>query len=155
MKLKLAAAALLACAAFSASADDQTVNITAGTTYQFLADTNVLAGGDDVITFAGLANGWYQAYVTYSGNFVDITSASLNGQAPVSITSSVPLSTGAFAITDSSPFTLHLWGTSSGNGLAKYSGQVTVFPVPEPETYAMMLGGLALLGALAPRKKRS
>jgi hypothetical protein len=32
---------------------------------------------------------------------------------------------------------------------------VTVFPVPEPETYAMMLGGLALLGAIARRKKRS
>lgn len=39
--------------------------------------------------------------------------------------------------------------------LVSYSGVLTVLavtPVPEPETYGMMLGGLALLGAVARRK---
>ena len=39
--------------------------------------------------------------------------------------------------------------------LVSYSGVLTVLPasaVPEPETYGMMLGGLALLGVVARRK---
>jgi hypothetical protein len=28
-------------------------------------------------------------------------------------------------------------------------------PVPEPETYAMLLGGLALIGAIARRRRRA
>ena len=47
----------------------------------------------------------------------------------------------------------------SANGLANTSrGQVTQFdvtPVPEPETYAMMLAGLGLLGFVARRRKQS
>lgn len=37
---------------------------------------------------------------------------------------------------------------------AVYSASLAVTPVPEPATYAMMLGGLALVGALARRRKQ-
>lgn len=40
---------------------------------------------------------------------------------------------------------------------ASYSGSVTVNPIaaiPEPETYALMLGGLAMLSAWAKRRRR-
>lgn len=43
-------------------------------------------------------------------------------------------------------------GTSDSLGTSLDA--VSVSPVPEPETYAMMLGGLALLGAAMKRKQR-
>jgi hypothetical protein len=52
------------------------------------------------------------------------------------------------------------WSSSNGNGWDKGSDlNVQVFgsaiaPVPEPETYAMMLAGLGLLGVVARRRKQ-
>lgn len=49
--------------------------------------------------------------------------------------------------------TLTIVGTLSNGG--SYGGDINVLlaPVPEPETYAMMLGGLGLLGFMARRRK--
>ena len=58
-------------------------------------------------------------------------------------------------------YTLALTGsiapTASGNkgDLSLSWANATVTPVPEPETYAMMLGGLGLLSLLARRKKNT
>lgn len=52
-------------------------------------------------------------------------------------------------------FVVTNWAQNGGNptGLrVEFTGS-TVTPVPEPETYAMMLGGLALVGAIARRRK--
>lgn len=52
-------------------------------------------------------------------------------------------------------FVVTNWAQNGGNptGLrVEFTGS-TVTPVPEPETYAMLLGGLALLGAIARRRK--
>jgi hypothetical protein len=47
------------------------------------------------------------------------------------------------------------YGFTAGNGLATDGHMVTsAVPVPEPETYAMMLAGLGLLGFVARRKKQ-
>ena len=40
----------------------------------------------------------------------------------------------------------------SGEG-ASFGGAIMLAPVPEPETYGMMLGGLGILGFLARRRK--
>ena len=52
-------------------------------------------------------------------------------------------------------FVVTNWAQNSGNptGLRVEFTNSTVAPVPEPETYAMMLGGLALVGAIARRRK--
>ena len=52
------------------------------------------------------------------------------------------------------PLTLTVSGiVSSGGG--SYGGNINVLAVPEPETYAMMLGGLGLLGFMARRRKKN
>ena len=47
----------------------------------------------------------------------------------------------------------------SGVGNGKFGGQyvfaVTTLPVPEPESYAMLLAGLGVMGAIAVRRKKS
>ncbi|WP_317205306.1 FxDxF family PEP-CTERM protein [Janthinobacterium sp.] len=47
---------------------------------------------------------------------------------------------------------LKVEGNVIGNGGGTYGGDLTVSAVPEPETYAMLLAGLGLLGFAARRK---
>ena len=53
------------------------------------------------------------------------------------------------------PLVLTVMGNAGSGG--SYAGvlNVTLAPVPEPETYAMLLGGLGLLGVMARRRKQS
>jgi hypothetical protein len=44
-------------------------------------------------------------------------------------------------------------GNLVGSTAASFGGAVMLAPVPEPETYGMLLGGLGLLGFLARRRK--
>jgi len=48
---------------------------------------------------------------------------------------------------------LKVSGTMVSNTGASFGGAVMLNPVPEPETYGMMLGGLGVLGLLARRRK--
>lgn len=48
---------------------------------------------------------------------------------------------------------LQVSGKVMGNKGGTYSGDMTLLPVPEPETYGMMLAGLGLLGFMARRKR--
>jgi hypothetical protein len=55
--------------------------------------------------------------------------------------------------------TENLFGTNSTRKSVQYSGylsdvSVTVSPIPEPETYAMLLAGLGLLGLTARRRRQ-
>lgn len=49
---------------------------------------------------------------------------------------------------------LEVSGEVVGSGMTKYYGSLALAPVPEPETYAMMLGGLGLLAVAARRRKQ-
>jgi hypothetical protein len=48
---------------------------------------------------------------------------------------------------------LQVSGTVVSNQAASFSGQLALNPVPEPETYGMMLAGLGVLGFMARRRK--
>ena len=49
---------------------------------------------------------------------------------------------------------LHFTGMVNGAG-GQYSAAINAVPVPEPETYAMMLAGLGALGFLAHRRRNA
>ena len=91
--------------------------------------------------------------------------------APWTVSNSLTLSSPAALAAFTGPGTYHAlltgWSTadSSGTGNATYNPIVQMdgyakvtytyetAPVPEPETYAMLLGGLALMGVVARRRK--
>jgi hypothetical protein len=158
MKLKLVAGSIFLVTAFSASAADQAFNIVPNLTFDFngmaLPGNGLLSGGSDVLTFTGIPAGTYDAVLSYSANYVNITSAWLNGNAPDAMLSGVNTSLGSFDVIGNSPFTLTLNGTAGTSPLAAYSGHITITPVPEPASYAMLLLGIGLLAFTARRKSQ-
>jgi hypothetical protein len=77
---------------------------------------------------------------------------------------SVTLYDSTFALigSDSSPGTFSFTGLAAGDyfltyagvGAGSYGGTLEVTPVPEPETYALMLAGLGMIGFMAARRSR-
>jgi hypothetical protein len=148
MKSRWIAAALAVCSSF-ALASDQVVSFSDGAA-SFGSVGVVLDGGDDVISFSGLDAGFYNFSLTLSGQYLDLSAAMLNGVAGTII------DTGRWTFVgidgDSAPsFVLSLSGVASARAL--YSGELTVTPVPESSSYALMLAGLSAVGFLAIRRR--
>lgn len=82
---------------------------------------------------------------------VHFSSANLNGN-NLTISNGIPVSTAGITLPSiSGPLVLTVTGTSGGGS---YAGVMNVtMAVPEPETYGMMLAGLALVGVVARRKQ--
>lgn len=172
MKLKnLVCATMLAASSAAMAAAPQgpgTVTLT-NTSSNFwsasIGDTPALGAFTDVFTFTPSVTAGSTAYgslvnTSFFGlSNISFTSAYLNSTSL--ITSSLPVGfvTYNFATllpsTFSGPLTLTVNGINTGGG--SYGGDinVTMAPVPEPATYGMLLGGLALLGFAASRKKNS
>ncbi|MCE3604497.1 FxDxF family PEP-CTERM protein [Massilia sp. P8910] len=51
-------------------------------------------------------------------------------------------------------YTIQVKGSILSNSSGRYSTNIALAPVPEPETYAMMLAGLGLLGFTARRRNK-
>lgn len=117
-------------------------------------------GGTDTITFQGMSGNWKAGQYYVELNFMEQVSGSPTTN-PITVTSAtlnaIPVSYMAnrsFDIdgTSQPPFTLTINGYSNVPNTG-YHGSISVTAVPEPETYAMLLAGLGLMGAIARRRK--
>jgi len=151
MNLKtLALAAGMACAAAPAFAGDQVIDLSSGQA-SFIGSATVLDGGDDLITFVNLAAGTYDFVFTLSSQYISGLAATIGGQS-ANVNSFGVASFAYLESTGDAPFTLSLSGLAGKN--AAYSGELSVTPVPEPQTYALLLAGLGVIGLLSRRRRR-
>ena len=160
MKLKFIAAGILAAASFSASAATYDLGILDPTgsdtlsaiTTKFAANSVV----DDFWTFklvtpSSTSFGALQTFSVVEGAIKDF-SATLLGYGNLTYTAATGIQSlswdGQLA---AGSYTVHVTGLT-GLKNAAYLGSVSALPVPEPETYGMLLGGLALVGFAARRR---
>ncbi|MFC5458853.1 FxDxF family PEP-CTERM protein [Massilia niabensis] len=91
---------------------------------------------------------------------LDITGISLFDDANALVASGTSIRTGATDVwsirgnaLDAGSYYLRVNGNIVSDDGASFGGAVMLMPVPEPEAYGMMLGGLGILGFLARRRK--
>jgi hypothetical protein len=164
MKLKsVVATAVLAAASFSASATAYDLGILDPNGFDTLYSSSIKLGANaainDTWSFTLLAPSSAsflasQTFAVAEGAITDFTAVLNNtsfglttGAGSQTLSWNGPLTAGTYSVS--------ITGTTGLAG-ARYGASVSAIPapVPEPETYAMMLGGLALLGAVARRKAK-
>lgn len=116
----------------------------------------VTARGSNTYTFTfdGLVTGIYDVVGSFSGYNFNVTGATFNGSV-LDTANLGNFSFGSITYNGTSPFVLSITGTRVNNNAAGFSGSLAVSPVPEPESIAMMLAGLGVIGAVVRRRNRA
>ena len=156
MSWKNIAVAAAAAAAFAASiapamAADQALTLVGGNA-SFVGTAPLLDGGDDIISFLGLAPGAYMFDFSLSSQYANISSVTVNGQSATQVALGVFQFFGLSSV-NSSPFMTIINGSGGAN--AAYSGEMHATAVPAPESYAMMLAGLVGIAGFVHRRRRT
>jgi hypothetical protein len=110
------------------------------------------------VTFTGLAAGIYNIDAAISATRLNFNAGGvqLDGNVfDLEANSQGKLRSGSLVYDGAAPLTLEVWGKTDGSySQAFFNGSISVTAVPEPTTYGMLLGGLALVGAVARRKAK-
>jgi hypothetical protein len=164
MKLKQIVAALLVLlgiqSGFAAtSSEDSFID---GSSFVYTFGANRIASNDSMFSFT-LNNfdndfgGFFKSEKDYSvtggisGTKYAITQVTLDGSPWPATGSDINL--GKLTLGSDSGLVVSLTGTRTGQG-ANFNGQLVLTPVPEPETYVLMLAGLGVVGFVASRGAR-
>ena len=172
MKPLMLAAALALSSAGAYAVDQQTFEIpltgpSPQGSYTAGFDVEITTAGafEHTFTFDPSVAGFLEGSLVTTGankwDNINFTSGTLNG---VAFTFS-PTGVNEWGFTNlfysTGPIVLQLFGIAApdlapGTKIAaSYAGTLNVSAIPEPETYAMMLGGLGLLGFMARRRKKT
>lgn len=127
-----------------------------GDTFTFSLPTN--GGTGYSVTNFTLIPGTFNTILNTLSLFSNPDNVLFNGDDTWLATSSVPGVNSidlAFAATPAGNYYITVGGVANGTMGGIYNGAISVSaaPIPEPETYAMMLAGLAALGFLARRRQ--
>ena len=171
MKLKfVAAAAVSAVMLVSGVANAATAALGAAVPLPFFGLVPVLGPFTDSFTFSLPANGGsgysvanftllpglYNTSLTTLSLWSNPDGVVWNGDESLIGTSSAPGGSAVGLVQSAQPagnYALTVMGVANGTSGGIYTGAISVTAVPEPETYAMMLAGLAALGFLARRRQ--
>jgi hypothetical protein len=105
----------------------------------------------------GLAAGAYAVSGDLSGTNFAFSGATLNGAAwDLYADNKGMLRFGSVEAVATGPIVLEFTGVKIGAGVGNgnFQGSLVLTPVPEPETYALMLGGLAAVGFMMRRRRQ-
>ena len=146
------AAASVAAAPAAQAAQFLTFDGTSGT-FGF----NSVAGGSFSHTFnftvgTGTAGSTISSIKVSNTNDIDFDSVTLNGvEFDVDVDTDNVEFRSISQLVSAGEQTIIVAGTSGGNG--SYSGDLAFAPVPEPATWAMMIGGFGLVGGAMRRRR--
>ena len=121
-------------------------------TITLLSASNVVGGlGSGLGTITGVVPGYPTFSLTLSP--ISFTSFSLTNILPSSTPLIATASLPSFSFSNLAAGTYQMAVSGNVSGFGAAFAQYTVTAVPEPETFAMLLAGLGLMGTIARRRK--
>ncbi len=151
----LCTAAILSVAAIGASAQTILAGPIIGSSF-----TDVLVGTISVTSLSNLTGSMFAATTVDYGPFVlTLGAVTFTNTTVGTLTGDLDPSAAGFSFTNvmSGFYQVKASGTITGGGLpdvAFIAASYAVTPVPEPESFAMLLAGLGLMGVIARRRNK-
>ncbi len=159
MKIKTAiAAATLALFGAAASAATTPVTMVTGSFSDVALGNITFIGNSTVSGLAGFVSKFTGTFgnQTFTFDAPAITFSNVSLYSSTGTLSGVSLNESFnFANLTSGTYTLKVSGSVAGGGTGGAIAQYSVTAVPEPETYAMLLAGLGVMGAIARRRSKT